>query len=134
VSTHALVTSEEPLGLRIYRVIDLVVLALALPIFLATGLPLLGWAATAAAWLLQRGIQVFLERRARASDDIRTVAGLITGSMIARGWLVALAIFGAGMIEREAGLAAAILTIMLFTLYFSGHMVLRPFDDKRGGK
>jgi hypothetical protein len=134
LSTHALVTSEEPIGLRIFRVLDLVVLVLALPIFLAAGFPLLGWGATAGAWLVQRGIQTFLERRARASDDIRTVAGLITGSMLARGWLVALSIFGAGMIEREAGLAAAVLTIMLFTIYFTGHMVLRPFEDKRGGQ
>jgi hypothetical protein len=132
VSTHALLNSEEPLGLRIYRVLDLVVLALALPVFLAIGLPLLGWGACAAAWLVQRGLQLVLERRARASDDIRTVAGLVTGSMITRGWLVALSIFGAGMVEREAGLAAAVLTIMLFTIYFTGHMVLRPFDDKRG--
>jgi hypothetical protein len=134
VSTHALNTSEEPLGLRIFRVLDLVVLALALPVFLAAGFPLLGWAATAGAWLAQRGIQAFLERKARASDDIRTVAGLVSGSMLIRGWLVALSIFGAGMVEREAGLAAAILAIMLFTIYFTGHMVLRPFDDKRGAK
>jgi hypothetical protein len=134
LSTHALVTSEEPIGLRIFRVLDLVVLVLALPIFLAAGFPLLGWGVTAAAWLVQRGIQAFLERRARASDDIRTVAGLITGSMLVRGWLVALSIFGAGMVEREAGLAAAVLTIMLFTIYFTGHMVLRPFEDKRGGQ
>ncbi len=127
-------TSEEPLGLRLYRVLDLVVLGLALPVFLAAGFPLLGWAATAGAWLAQRGIQAYLERKARASDDIRMVAGLVSGSMLIRGWLVALSIFGAGMVEREAGLAAAILAIMLFTIYFTGHMVLRPFDDKRGGQ
>ena len=132
MSTHAVVASQEPLGLRIYRFLDLVVLAISLPVFLAIGIPLLGWAITAAVWLVQRGLQVFLERRARASEDIRTVAGLVTGSMITRGWLMALAIFGAGMIEREAGLAGAVLTILLFTIYFTGHMVLRPFEDKRG--
>jgi hypothetical protein len=101
------------------RFLDLAVLALALPVFIAAGLPVIGWAAAGAAWLVQRALQVALERRARASDDPRTVAGLITGSMIARAWIMALAVFGVGLAEREAGLAAAVLTITLFTVYFS---------------
>jgi hypothetical protein len=101
------------------RFLDLAVLALALPVFLAAGLPVIGWAAAGAAWIVQRGLQLALERRARASDDPRTVAGLITGSMIARAWIMALAVFGVGLAEREAGLAAAVLTIVLFTVYFS---------------
>jgi hypothetical protein len=101
------------------RFLDLAVLALALPVFIAAGLPVIGWAAAGAAWLVQRALQVALERRARASDDPRTVAGLITGSMIARAWIMALAVFGVGLAEREAGLAAAVLTIALFTVYFS---------------
>jgi hypothetical protein len=56
------------------------------------------------------------------------VAGLLAGSMIARGWLVALAVFGAGMIEREAGLAAAVLCLSLFTVYLSVGMLTRPFE------
>jgi hypothetical protein len=104
------------------------VLALALPVFVLAGFPLLGYAVGAAAWLVQRAIQVLLERRAAASDDPRMVAGLLTGSMIGRGWLVALAIFGVGLTEREAGLAAAVLFIALFTVYFSARIVLRPFD------
>jgi hypothetical protein len=101
------------------RFLDLAVLALALPVFLAAGLPVIGWAAAGAAWIVQRALQLALERRARASDDPRTVAGLITGSMIARAWIMALAVFGVGLAEREAGLAAAVLTIVLFTVYFS---------------
>jgi hypothetical protein len=38
--------------------------------------------------------------------------------MIGRGYLVALTIFAAGMIDRKAGLAAAVLVIVLFTAYF----------------
>jgi hypothetical protein len=101
------------------RFLDLAVLALALPVFLAAGLPVIGWAAAGAAWIVQRALQLALERRARASDDPRTVAGLITGSMIARAWIMALAVFGVGLAEREAGLTAAVLTIVLFTVYFS---------------
>jgi len=110
--------------MRLLRFLDLVVLALALPVFLAAGLPLIGWAAAGAAWLLQRGLQLALERRARESDDPRTVAGLITGSLIARAWIMALSVFAVGLAEREAGLAAAVLTIVLFTVYFSSSLAV----------
>lgn len=113
---------REPGALRVLRYLDLVVMALALPVFLAAGLPLLGWAAASGAWLAQRAIQATVNRRARASDDPKTVAGLLTASMIGRGWLVAGSIFAAGMIEREAGLSAAVLAIALFTFYFSGNL------------
>jgi hypothetical protein len=117
--------------LRMLRYLDLAVLALALPIFLAAGLPMLGYVGAAGGWLLQRGVQALIEKRARASDDPRTVAGLLTGSMIARGWIVAGSIFIVGLSEREAGLAAAILSIALFTVYFTGQMIGRPFEAER---
>ena len=94
-------------------------------------MPLLGCAGAAGAWLLQRGVQHLFEGRARASDDPRTVAGLLTGSMILRGWMVAGTIFVVGLTEREAGLAAAILSITLFTFYFAGQMISRPFEPER---
>ena len=119
--------AAEPVA--VVRLLDLVVLALALPIFVLAGLPLAGYAAAAGAWLVQRAIQVTLERRARASDDPRTIVGLTAGSMIGRGWLVALTIFGVGVaVDREAGLSAAVLVIVLFTVYFTVTMILRPFE------
>ena len=114
--------------LRMMRYLDLALLALALPIFIAADLPLLGWAGAAGAWLAQRGVQQLIEKRARASNDPSTVASLMTGSMIARGWMVAGTIFVVGLSEREAGLAAAILSIALFTCYFAGQMISRPFE------
>ena len=116
--------------LRMLRYLDLALLALALPIFLAAGLPMLGYAGAAFGWLVQRGVQALIEKRARASDDPRTVAGLLTGSMIARGWIVAAAILAVGLSEREAGLAAAILAITVFTFYFTSQMITRPFEER----
>jgi hypothetical protein len=110
------------------RYLDLVLLALALPVFVAAGLPMLGYAAGAAAWLVQRGLQIVLERRAGASKDPRTVVGITAGSMIGRGWLVALTIFAAGLKDEDAGLAAAVLVIVLFTAYFTVSMIMRPFQ------
>jgi hypothetical protein len=114
------------------RYLDLVVLALALPVFLFGGLPMLGYAAAAVAWIAQRALREYLNRRARASSDPRTVAGLLAGSMLARGWSVALAIFGVGLIKNEAGLAAGVLSIVLFTVMLSSEMFTRPFEQHDG--
>ncbi|HYN49784.1 MAG TPA: hypothetical protein VES62_02565 [Thermoleophilaceae bacterium] len=117
--------------LRMMRYLDLAILALALPIFIVADLPLLGWAGVAGAWLVQRGVQHLMEKRARASQDPGTVAGLMTGSMLVRGWIVAGTIFVVGLSDREAGLAGAILAIVLFTVYFTGQLVARPFGERR---
>jgi hypothetical protein len=120
------------------RYLDLLLVALALPVFLAAGLPMAGWAVGGGAWVAQRILQEYLDRRASASTDPRTVVGLLAGSMIARGWFVAIAVFLVGLSDNEAGLAAAVLVIALFTVYFTVRMILRPFerDDavaSRGG-
>jgi hypothetical protein len=110
------------------RYLDLLLVALALPVFLAAGLPLAGWAVGGGAWVAQRALQEYLDRRASASKDPRTVVGLLAGSMIARGWFVAIAVFLVGLSDNEAGLAAAVLVIALFTVYFTVRMILRPFE------
>ena len=110
------------------RYLDLVLAAVALPVFLLAGFPILGWVAGAGIWLVQRGLQIFLERRAEASTDPRTVVGLLTGSMIGRGWLVALTIFGVGLADNDAGLAAAVLVVLLFTAYFTVQMIVRSLS------
>jgi hypothetical protein len=108
--------------------LDLVLLVLALPVFVVAGWPLAGSAAGGGAWLAQRGIQVLLNRRAAASDDPRAVVGITVGSMVGRGWLVALTIFAVGLSDEDAGLAAAVLVIVLFTAYFTVSMIMRPFE------
>jgi hypothetical protein len=116
------------------RQLDLVILAIALPIFVAAGWPLFGYATGAFAWLVQRAIAEVLARRAAASDDPRTVVGLTAGSMIGRGWLVALTIFGAYLIagsDDDVGLAAAVLIVVLFTAYFTVNLIFRPFETHR---
>ena len=110
------------------RYLDIVILILALPIFLAADLPMLGYAAGAAAWLAQRAIQIVLNRKAATTKDPRTVAGIMVASMIGRAWLVALTIFAAGLEDNDAGLSAAVLVIVLFTAYFTVSMIMRPFD------
>jgi hypothetical protein len=114
--------------------LDLILLVLALPIFIVAGWPLGGYAAAAIAWLVQSAIHHATERRAAASDDPKTVVGLTAGSMIGRGWLVALTIFAAYLIagsDDAVGLAAAVLVVVLFTAYFTVSLILRPFENHR---
>jgi hypothetical protein len=127
VEPKALPPVRIPLAVRY---LDLVVLALALPIFLLADFPIAGYLVGAGAWILQRALQVLLLRRAASTDDPRTIVGITAASMIGRGWLCAIAIFLVGILDSdEAGLAAALLVIALFTIYFSVQMILRPFDQ-----
>ncbi len=114
--------------MAVVRYLDIVVLAISLPIFLVAGLPMAGWAVAAGAWLIQRGVQIYTTRRAAAANDPRTTVGVLAGSMIGRGWFVAIAIFLVGVNDNSAGLAAAVLIVVLFTVYFTVGMILRPFD------
>jgi hypothetical protein len=111
------------------RFLDLFVLLAVLPLFVLADLPFEAYLVGGGAWVVQRVIQQLLQRRAEASDDPRIVAGYTAGSMIARGWLCALAIFGVGLAAGDdAGLAAALLVIGLFTVYFTVRMITRPID------
>ncbi len=118
------------MGLRAARNIDVLVLALALVLFLATGITFVGWAIGAGAWAAQRIVQVLILRRAQAASDPRTTVGLMAGGMIVRGWLAAGIIFGVGLATTdEAGLSGALLFIATFTLWFTTSMIVRSFDE-----
>jgi hypothetical protein len=113
------------------RWVDLIVLGAALPVFLAGGFPIAGYLAGGGVWIAQRLLQAALVQRARDSEDPRTVVGLTVASMILRGWLVAATIFLVGVNDNDAGLAAAVLVIALFTVYFAMQFALRPMERPR---
>jgi hypothetical protein len=110
--------------------LDLVLLAVALPLFAVAGLPMVAWLIVAAAWLIQRWVRAWAMRRAKATDDPRTLVGLLAGSLLGRGWFIAIAIFACGMVFGDkAGLCAAVLSIAMFTLMFTFEMVFRGFEE-----
>lgn len=112
-----------------FRILDLLLAAVALPVFLAAGLPVAGWAAGAGAWALQRGIHHWTDRRAVATDDLRTKMAYIMGSMIGRGWLVAIAILLVGLLAGPAsGLSAGVLFLVLFTVFLLAQLMLRSLS------
>jgi hypothetical protein len=109
----------------VLRHFDLVVLALAVPVFIFAGLPMLGYATAAGAWLAQRGIAHLTARRALAATSIRARLGWTASSTLARAWLVALAILLVGLRDNHAGLAAAVLVVALFTVHFVLELAFR---------
>ena len=107
--------------MTVLRNLDLALLALALPVFLVAGLPLLGYATALVIWLAWRTIGAYAERKATATKDIGRMAAITTGSMIGRGWLMGLTLIA-------VGLSAALLCVVLFTTSFTTKLVARPFE------
>jgi hypothetical protein len=115
----------------VLRNLDLVLLALALALFLAVGLPILGWVTAAVIWALWRGIGEWAERRAAAATHPKQTAGIAAGSMVGRGWLLGLILLGAGLAAGEdVGLSAAVLVFVIFTVHFTLKIMLRSADPQ----
>lgn len=109
------------------RWLDVVVVAAVAPGAILAGAPALGVGVGAAVWIVQRIGMYFIEKRARAQNDLKKFTGLMLASTLGRAWVVGLTILAVGLAgEREDGLAAAILVISAFTLYFVLAIFLRP--------
>jgi hypothetical protein len=118
------------------RGLDLLVLALALPIFLLADAPIVGWAVTAAAWVAGRLGKAWADRRrgeAIAAANRNAALGLTAVAMLGRLWVLAAAILLVGLLAgREAGLAAALLAAALVTAYLAGTGLAQLLGD--GGR
>jgi hypothetical protein len=114
------------------RRLDFVVLALALPVFIAAAWPLAGYAVAAVVWTGQAALVLWLEAKASASRNPRTVAGLLVGGSIARAWLAAIAILTTGLaLGDAAGLSCALMLLVLFTVYFVSKMIVHYFTPEQ---
>ena len=117
------------------RYADLGVLALALPLFVVAGWPLLGYAVAAAAWLAQHLILAHADRASVAAlkrGERNRALGIVGFTTLGRLWLVTLAILLVGLLgEREDGLAAALLTLVLVTVHLGSLAVTKLFAADR---
>jgi hypothetical protein len=130
MSQHAIRSSDPAAALRF---LDVGLIILALPFVVVAGLPVLGYAVGAAAWIVQRIAGELIERRARAADDPRTEIGLTVGSILARAWVVGLAIVAVGTAgSRDDGAMAAATVLAAFSIYFAMNVLLRSLE--RGAK
>jgi hypothetical protein len=118
------------LAVRILGYLDITLLVCALPIFIGADLPILGWAGGTGVYVVQRVLSELLNRSATQAEDMPSFLGVMVGGVIARGFFVALALFGIGMINGDAGAAAGVLFLAAFTVYFTMSLVLRPYKGK----
>jgi hypothetical protein len=115
------------------KYVDLIALALALPVCILGDFPLLGYAVGAAVWLLQRAVQSVAARRAKeelAHGERQRAMGIVAGTGLGRVWLMAAAVLVVGLaVERQAGLAAALLVVVLFTLSIAAQGYRQLFGE-----
>jgi hypothetical protein len=129
MSQHAFRTVDPVAPLRF---LDVGLVVLAAPFVAVSGLPLLGYAVGAGAWVLQRVAGELIERRAKASHDPRTAVGLSVASIIARAWVVGLAILTVGLAgTRDDGAMAAATVLAAFTIYFAMNLLVRSLERGR---
>lgn len=111
---------------------DFLVLAIALPIFILADWPIAGWATAAVAWVIATLVITYMEIRALHATETRKQVGLIVGAGLVRAWISAAAILTAGVaFGDDAGLACALLTIVLFTVYFLNKMFFHMISPEQ---
>lgn len=116
--------------MNVVRYLDVLLVLATAPIVVAAGLPVFGYVIAAAAWLLTRVAAEALHARALRSGDPRVRAGLAVGVMMARVWVIVLAILLARYAGgKEDGVMAAVLVLAAFTVYFMLTLVGRGWRD-----
>jgi hypothetical protein len=110
------------------RYLDVVLIVLAAPFVLLLDLPVLGYAVGAGVWIVQRVLEVVLDRASRRGD-VRRAIGLKVASMIGRTWLIGIGILAVGLgAEREDGFTAAIVCLAAYTIHLATSLILRPLE------
>lgn len=117
--------SERPVFLLVY--LDVVLVALGAPIMIAIGVSGLGYGVGAGAWVLLRALGVGIERVPALHRDARTDVGTRLAYMLARLFLLALAIILArSQGGRDGGLAALAVIVFAFTVALAVSAITRP--------
>lgn len=119
------------------RYLDLVLLALALPVFIAAGFPMAGYLAVVGLWIVLYGVELISNRAiegAVARRDRRAAMGWLGATGLARAWIVALGVLIIGLAAgKDAGLAAAVLSAILFTVHLGSRVLLRLTQSREPG-
>lgn len=120
------------------RYLDLVLLAAALPVFIAADLPMSGYLVVAGVWLVLYGIEIGANRAIAGAverRDRKAAMGWLGATGLARAWIVALAVLITGLAAgKHAGLAAAVLAAILFTVHLGTRVILRLLSQADRGE
>jgi hypothetical protein len=111
------------------RYLDLALLAVALPVFIAAGFPMAGYLGVAVIWIVMYGIELISNRAIEGAvtrRDRRAAMGWLGATGLARAWIAALGVLIIGLAAgKDAGLAAAVLAAILFTVHLGSRILLR---------
>jgi diacylglycerol kinase len=114
---------------NLLRYLDLVLLVLALPVFIAADLPMAGYLAVVGLWIVIYGVELISNRAIEGAvtrRDRRAAMGWLGATGLARAWIVALGVLIIGLAAgKDAGLAAAVLAAILFTVHLGTRVLLR---------
>jgi hypothetical protein len=117
----------------VVRYLDVCLVLATAPFVIIGGLPVAGYLIGGGAWLLTRLGTEALYTRAQRVRDPKGKAGIQVGAMMARIWLVALAILLARFTGGKSdGIMAAALALAAFTVYFVMSFVTRDSGHFEG--
>jgi hypothetical protein len=112
--------------------LDVVVLVVAAPIMLLIGVPAVGYLVGAGAWIALRAVGVGVERAVEGLSDPRHEVTLRLAYLMARLFLLAIAVIlvrnGSG---RDAGLTALLVIVFAFTMQLILSVLNRPRRSPR---
>ncbi|MBK5231540.1 MAG: hypothetical protein JJE13_00965 [Thermoleophilia bacterium] len=124
-------------SLNILANLDLIALAIALPVFILFDLSIVAYLVAAGMWLLSRLIHAVAERKAKENllaGKRNTAMGTIAATSLGSAWIMALVVLIAGVISRDVGFYAAILLVIVFTLNLASrglvHLYKSDLDDQ----
>ena len=117
--------------------LDLIALAIALPVFIALGLALSAYAVAAVLWIASRLVHAYAERKAKENllkGKRNTAMGAIAATSLGSAWVMAIGVLVAGVIDRDTGLYAAVLLVIVFTLNLASrglvHLLKSDLDEQ----
>jgi diacylglycerol kinase len=119
---------------NLLRYLDLALLVLALPVFLAAGFSMTGYLAVVGIWIVMYAIELVSNRAIESAvsrRDRRAAMGWLGATGLARAWVVALGVLITGLAAgKDAGLAAAVLAAILFTVHLGSRILLRVTEPR----
>jgi hypothetical protein len=108
------------------RYLDVCLVLATGPFVLIGGMPALGYAVGAGAWIVTRAGTAFAHAQARRAGDVKVRAGLLAAGLLGRVWLVAAAVILARYAGgRDDGIMAAVLVLAAFTVYLAMSFITR---------
>lgn len=113
--------STVPDGIGLLGYLDVALVILGAPILLLIGASAVGYAAGAGAWIVLRAVGVGLDRYLAAGTDARREISLRLAYLLARVFLLALAII---LVRRSDGKDAALTTLGVIVFAFTVQLVI----------